>query len=276
DSRGDDVRRMKGSSAKWINEQQPTPDPLLSPDHRRNRGIEHPVCGRLLCPAHHDWDDPIVRARVQLQEEGYRLSESFFVACFYKEYECDKNDVEKGFLQSSLLVFGFRDIFTGPKSVDAPVVDEIDAPVEGAHKRSRRGGVAGLLKMDEVTPRSIAYVACLLHFNLTNASEWSEEYYGVNYHAMYDFIVDYFEDPGSEEAKTHVNNLLRWWNRYVHCHCPLLQSTNFVSQTDLPLSRKAHAKQLTPNLGGAASSSSTERMIGAVVVTHIISCNRYH
>lgn len=54
------------------------------------------------------------------------------------------------------------------------------------------------------------------HFALTNASQWTPSIYGVDYRAMYEFIVDYFEDTPTEEDKDRSRSLLRWWNRYDH------------------------------------------------------------
>lgn len=51
--------------------------------------------------------------------------------------------------------------------------------------------------------------------NLTDMVSWEEEYYGVIYEAMYNFIVEYLEFPEDNEAELHVKQLMAWWNKYV-------------------------------------------------------------
>ncbi|KAF8146031.1 hypothetical protein K438DRAFT_1991200 [Mycena galopus ATCC 62051] len=68
----------------------------------------------------------------------------------------------------------------------------------------------------KVTPRSVAYIAVLLHMALTNADRWTTQSYGFSYPQMYNFIVDYFEAPREgTPQKEHVDKLLAWWNHQV-------------------------------------------------------------
>jgi hypothetical protein len=56
-ARSDDLNRIRGSIAEWLNAANPRPTVLLNPNCRSTRGIAHDVTGRLLCPAEFDWDD---------------------------------------------------------------------------------------------------------------------------------------------------------------------------------------------------------------------------
>ena len=72
-----------------------------------------------------------------------------------------------------------------------------------------------------------------LHFNLTNASQWVEERFGVSYPALYNFIIDYFEgfDPSTEEgqlAKVQCDALLHWYNEYVFLTPPFFLMLTYV------------------------------------------------
>jgi hypothetical protein len=83
----------------------------------------------------------------------------------------------------------------------------------------------------QVTPRSIVYIAILVsclpvsfsapnmiskaHFAATNLTCWTEDYCGLNYKAMYDYFVDYFEVTSTPRAKKEIEDLLTWWNMYV-------------------------------------------------------------
>jgi hypothetical protein len=54
-----------------------------------------------------------------------------------------------------------------------------------------------------------------LVFALGSAREWKREHAGFHYPSLYNFIVDYLEDPQDETSQRDVNELLKWWNRYV-------------------------------------------------------------
>ena len=56
-ARSDDLNRIRTCVADWLNAAQPRPEILLDPSCRENRGIQHDVTGKLLCPAGFDWDD---------------------------------------------------------------------------------------------------------------------------------------------------------------------------------------------------------------------------
>ena len=114
----------------------------------------------------------------------------------------------------------------------------------GAAKKTKsakatKNNVATLLNMNgKVTPRSIAYVATLVRFhftaldinmltiaflsqvvfNLSDATQWPSDgvYNGFDYHAFYNFIIDYFEvvDVNDDDSsKVAVQDLLKWWTK---------------------------------------------------------------
>ncbi|SJL07246.1 uncharacterized protein ARMOST_10589 [Armillaria ostoyae] len=82
-----------------------------------------------------------------------------------------------------------------------------------------RGNVATLCHLvGQVTSCTIAYVAVMLHFNLTDATAWQEEYCSVSYLALWNFIVDFFKVPSDAETKQQVNDLLVWWIKKAFPH----------------------------------------------------------
>ncbi|KAF9024607.1 hypothetical protein BDP27DRAFT_1438145 [Rhodocollybia butyracea] len=66
--------------------------------------------------------------------------------------------------------------------------------------------------MSEVTPRSIAYAAVHLHFGLSDAPHWCRAHNGYNYQDLWNYVVDFFEDPVDEDAERYTKELLKWWN----------------------------------------------------------------
>ncbi|KAJ3993375.1 hypothetical protein F5050DRAFT_1810562 [Lentinula boryana] len=77
---------------------------------------------------------------------------------------------------------------------------------------THRADVSQKMHMSKVTPRSIAYAAIHLHFGLTDASSWNARYLGYSYQDLWNFVVDFFEDPKDDEAAKQAEELLKWWN----------------------------------------------------------------
>ncbi|KAM6489009.1 hypothetical protein JOM56_014326 [Amanita muscaria] len=225
DARGDDVLKIRAAVAKWLNEQTPPPTPLLNPDSRSNRGIQHDVTGKLLCPIDFDWDDPTLRARLRNCEDGYDINSSYFLRCLYQGGTGNIDDIEEGFLKSGLLVKVFKHIFTSPSSANASVEASENVPIGNpaagsrtTHnaKRATRKDVSGCLHMEEkVTARAIAYAAVQLVFALSDAPHWTAVHNGFDYRSFYYFVVDFFEALADKSSKERVKELLSWWNRRV-------------------------------------------------------------
>ncbi|KAF8176488.1 hypothetical protein BJ912DRAFT_930701 [Pholiota molesta] len=197
DARSDDVRRIKEEVALWLNfEYAPAPPMLVK--SRSDRGLQSEVAGRLLCPIEYDWDNE--RVRSEIQAGTLDISGDFFLRCLYPFGKGDADNVEKGFLSSKLLLKTYGAIFTSPSSSEA-----FDAEDEGGQARKQR-----------VTPRSIAYAAVLLAFNLTDATQWVEVYGHFNFRALYAFIIDFFEDPSAGPAAVaRTKRLLKWWDNQI-------------------------------------------------------------
>ncbi|KAG6838414.1 hypothetical protein C0991_011770, partial [Blastosporella zonata] len=56
DARSDNISTLKKAIAAWLNK-LPSTEPVLNPDNRSNRGLQHNTTGRFLCPIEFDWDD---------------------------------------------------------------------------------------------------------------------------------------------------------------------------------------------------------------------------
>ncbi|KAF8195032.1 hypothetical protein BJ912DRAFT_1056910 [Pholiota molesta] len=177
DARSDDVRRIKEEVALWLNfEYAPAPPMLVK--SRSDRGYKAKLQGAFSAPLN-----------------------------------------MTGTMKGSVT---YGAIFTSPSSSEA-----FDAEDENGQARKRRrtssqkkatkSNVATLLHMEsKVTPRSIAYAAVLLAFNLTDATQWVEVYGQFNFRALYAFIVDFFEDPSAGPAAVaRTKRLLKWWDNQI-------------------------------------------------------------
>lgn len=56
-ARGDDTANLKPAIVSWVLALFPQPVVLLSPTIKSDRGFEHEITGRLLCPIEYDWLD---------------------------------------------------------------------------------------------------------------------------------------------------------------------------------------------------------------------------
>ncbi|KAI3998398.1 hypothetical protein EV122DRAFT_256013 [Schizophyllum commune] len=217
-ARGDDISKIKSSVAEWLNASPYNCDPPLSFHDRKGRGFDNKVTGRALCPIEYDYSNTQVRDKVHAGHPDFLVGNSFYVHAFYPPNKGNPNDVEHLFLRGPLLlkISSRMSMTTAGKGIPHP------------HRRGKdntgkatKSNVATLLRMKgQISPRAIAYAAVLLHFNLTNATQWVEQRGGVSYPALYNFIIDYFEgyDPATAEgqlAKAQGDVLLKWYNDRV-------------------------------------------------------------
>ncbi|KAF5382538.1 hypothetical protein D9615_002822 [Tricholomella constricta] len=246
DGRSDDISAMKKALANWLNK-RPSTKPPLNPEDRVNRGFQHDTTGGLLCPIEFNWDDPEVRAKLRACEEGFDMSSSYFVRCFYKGGKGDAQNVEEGFLRGFLLVKAYSLVFTSPSSANR-VIDDADEnentapPGSTSLSKATKYSVAQKLNLNAVTPRSIAYVAVLLHFSLTDAPHWKSTFNNLSYELMYNFIVDFFEDTSGPQAEDRIKSLFKWWNKQIF---PVRAAAMAGSRASLNKLREQRARRET-------------------------------
>ncbi|KAJ3741037.1 hypothetical protein DFH05DRAFT_1462884 [Lentinula detonsa] len=181
---------------------------------RALRGLQNDITGCLLCPVQFDWDDIEVRAAVRKFDKDFDFAAHAHARCFYRDDRANPDDLDEGFLQSHLLLQVYRTIFTSPSSTSDRSADPENLPPSSKFQRTatHRADVSQKMHTSKVTPRSIAYAAIHLHFGLTDASSWNARYLGYSYQDLWNFIVDFFEDPEDDEAAKQAEKLLKWWN----------------------------------------------------------------
>ncbi|KAJ3548001.1 hypothetical protein NMY22_g1436 [Coprinellus aureogranulatus] len=199
-AQSDDISKLKTAVGNWLNEWS---DPSIShtplkTTSREGRGLQHDLCGKLLCPIDINWNDLEVREKVRSCEPGHELS--MFARALYAGYTGDSAKLQEGSAQD----------------IDALAEnDENVAPPKKKSRTSKGRCVAVQLNMtSRVTPRSIAYAAVQLLFALSNAAQWCEESEGLVYRDVYYEIVD-FLSPEEDDSKKLVRELLDWWNKQV-------------------------------------------------------------
>lgn len=233
-ARSDDLSRIRACIADWLNQANPRASPLLDANCRKNRGIAHDTTGQLLCPAEFDWDNLVIRAKLRAFDEDFDWLSSYHSRCFYTNYKPDMTQLESGYLKSTLLIKVYKSIFTSPSSAKNILDEEHDAENVAPTKSQKilsnnsvRRNVASKLHLnDKVTPRSVAYAAVQLHFNLQTAGSWTSVYGGFDYLGLYNYVVDFFEDTPGPAAKKRAQELLKWWSTKIFPAAALHRQSN--------------------------------------------------
>ncbi|KAG1899346.1 uncharacterized protein F5891DRAFT_1189790 [Suillus fuscotomentosus] len=195
-NKGDNTSKLKALVSEWVNCEF-KPDPLVDPDDKHTHRFINDGCGRLLCPAELNWNDPAVRAGICDHSDSYFVTDLSFPAFLYEKYASNPDDLEEGLFKGKILLQSYKAVFTLPSSAKAIEGDGDGADIIENNRCTRkacfRAGkvkkhVAQIIKMEKVTPRSITYIVC---------------------------------QPPGREAWRRVDKLLEWWTRKVFgrsCH----------------------------------------------------------
>ncbi|KAG1719233.1 hypothetical protein EDB19DRAFT_1919191 [Suillus lakei] len=211
---GDDTSKLKSLIADWVNREL-KPNPPVDPDDKNCHGFVNDASSRLLCPTELDWSNPIIRTGIRDRADGYVVTEMSWPAFLYEKYTADQDNLEEGLFKSSLLVQAFKAIFTSPSSAKEVADEGNGANIIAnnqcvnkdlySHKRVKMH-IAQIIKMNKVTPHSIAYVACQLRFTLSSVTLWRSIDGDFDYIPFWQTIVDFFEWPPGCAAHQKVSN----------------------------------------------------------------------
>ncbi|KAG2095696.1 uncharacterized protein F5147DRAFT_717834 [Suillus discolor] len=221
-ARGDDTSKLKTLVSEWVN-QEFKPEPPVDPDDKHSRGFINDACGRLLCPAEIDWNDPIARAGIRDRTDGHIVTDLSFPAFLYDKYTTNPDDLEEGLFKGKILLQAYKAVFTSPSSAKVIEGDGDGADVIQNNRLAKKSAagvkvkkhVAQIIKMRKVTPRSIAYISCQVRFTLSSVTSWRSVDGDFDYVQFWRTIVDFFERAPGREAHRRVDRLLEWWTRKV-------------------------------------------------------------
>ncbi|KAF6760739.1 hypothetical protein DFP72DRAFT_988103 [Ephemerocybe angulata] len=197
-ARSDDTKSLKSAIVDWIT----PPSGILIPPIQRNiktdRGFHHPTTGNLLCPVSMDWEN--LSDREALVSGNMVLAGDLWPRFLYQNGIYVDKEPWKGLFRGSLLVKGYKHVFTSPSSVNK----------DGGVSRATRSSNARRHGMHHVTPASIAYIATQIQFCLSSAPSFSRSNGTSDSENFYNLILELLEDP---EEQSEVQDLLSWWNR---------------------------------------------------------------
>ncbi|KAG1893824.1 uncharacterized protein F5891DRAFT_985551 [Suillus fuscotomentosus] len=221
-ARGDDTSKLKTLVSEWINREF-KPDSPVDHDDKHSRGFTHDVCGRLLCPAELDWNNPEVRAGIRNRSDGYIVTDLSFPTYLYDKYTSNPDDLEEGLFKGKILIQAYKAVFTSPSSAKDVEGDGDGTDVISNNRRAKKSlsgikvkkHVAQIIHLEKVTPRSLAYITCQVRFALSSITSWRSMDGDFDYQQFWRTIVDFFERAPGREAQHRVEKLLEWWTRKV-------------------------------------------------------------
>ncbi|KAG1787458.1 uncharacterized protein HD556DRAFT_1246826 [Suillus plorans] len=200
-ARGDDTSKLKTLVSEWINREF-KPDFPVDQDDKHSRGFTHDVCGRLLCPAELDWNNPEVRAGIRNRSDGYIVTDLSFPTYLYDKYTSNPDDLEEGLFKGKILIQAYKAVFTSPSSAKDVEGDGDGADVISNNRRAKKS-LSGIKVKKHV------------RFALSSVTSWRSMDGDFDYQQFWQTIVDFFERAPGREAQRRVQQLLEWWTRKV-------------------------------------------------------------
>lgn len=194
-SRSEDINSMKDKIGRWR-----TFAPPYDPDNRSMLGFKHPDCGKLLCPASLNWSDSSVRAN--LRDGITKARPDDFPLFLYMNEQVDSEDLFRGFLRNMILVKGYLHVFRGPSAAT------------NSSRSGTRKGNAATHSITKVTVPSIAYIATLIRFVLSDQPTFSAG--GSSGHWPYRTFYRTLLEVVSVMNPHEREDLLNWWNDKIY------------------------------------------------------------
>ncbi|KAF7975056.1 hypothetical protein HWV62_10555 [Athelia sp. TMB] len=240
-SRSEDTKSLKGVILDWIiTPGQPVNPPLLR-HTKYDRGYNHHITGRLLCPANMDWSDSNVVEG--LRSGSTRLLGVHWPLFLYENHEYNREDPWKGLFKGKLLVRAYKHVFTSPSSAN------------NEEAKATRSGNARIHGMSKVTLASIAYVATQVRFALSSHNTFARTNCVTETEQFFHTCMDLFLD---RRELAEINGLLLWWNTKVF---PAYFSAEMPIPDDTPLARiraKRDAEEAAKAAAEAAAKAAAE------------------
>ncbi|KAF8152288.1 hypothetical protein B0H34DRAFT_821131 [Crassisporium funariophilum] len=183
-------------------------EPLVPGDDKGARGFHHVETAALLCPLRlldEFEEDPNI-FMMSVQDSNIDITADDLPTFLYESGTSYNEDDEcTGLSQGHVLVRVYQHLFTGERSALNPK--------GGATKNKSRK-----FKLEEVTPRTIAYASVQTYIALASMPQWGRNDKSLfDLEDFYENIVDMFE--GNADAPWVIETL-EWWNEQVPGLCP--------------------------------------------------------
>ncbi|KAH9898501.1 hypothetical protein C8Q73DRAFT_664162 [Cubamyces lactineus] len=132
-----------------------------------------------------------------------------FPSFLYDQKQADPENELQGLLRSPYLLTCYKSLWTGPSSARLPGGRQ--------NKTAGRPPIAWANNFFKVTPRTLAYTAVQVRYELTSLTIWSSsDIAGFSAYELFNEIVALFADPESD----WYLDTLAWWNKQVFANAP--------------------------------------------------------
>ncbi|KAH9019362.1 hypothetical protein EDB85DRAFT_2197736 [Lactarius pseudohatsudake] len=233
-----DVNGIRGAIGLWPSIHW---DPAY-PAVRCLLGFNHNTSGELLCPVTLNWGDHSVRER--LRRGAQAITTADHPSFLWPEGDFDIEDIYRGFLRGKVLVTAYKHVFISPSSAK-----DID--------RSKRGGNAFIHDISFVTYESIAYIATLTRYALSDEMTFSQGgrdtegkgKAGFPHRQFYRELLEHKELMLKEE----LEDLIEWWNEMVFPQTEYATDTIKEDSAGGIMRAQAKAKRLARDAAAASA-----------------------
>ncbi|KAG2109136.1 hypothetical protein DEU56DRAFT_920405 [Suillus clintonianus] len=193
-ARGDDTSKLKTLVADWVNRAL-KPNPSIDPDDKHCRGSSMTHVAGYFARLNLTGTS---QCRDSRSIRGLHVTDLSFPAFLYENYTANPDNLEEGIFKGKILLQAYKAVFTSPSSAKDVECDGDGADVIANNRRAKKAfsdikvkkHVAQIIKMDKVTARSIAYIACQVRFALSSITSWRSVDGDFDYIKFWQTIVD--------------------------------------------------------------------------------------
>ncbi|RPD55044.1 hypothetical protein L227DRAFT_615695 [Lentinus tigrinus ALCF2SS1-6] len=166
-----------------------------------------------------------------------RVDHTTFPSFVYKEGPYDEGNQAQGLFRGEPLTDAFRGVFKGATAARGPP----------GSNGSGHGSISRIYGLSSVRPESIAYIACLVRYVLSNSPVWEPDNGAFKGEEFYKRILKVFQN------ETFAKETLAYWDWYVYgsplpMPAPTTATTSAQDQADVILQQLAQASPSTSDL----------------------------
>ncbi|KAK7020395.1 hypothetical protein R3P38DRAFT_3549618 [Favolaschia claudopus] len=195
-SRGEDANTLKKCVLEYLNADTAVAvDPPISKTSKAERGYNHSVTAKLLCPAKKPPTDATYEA---IANGTIKVTGRSFFRFYYPDnWVYDGKNLMDNLFEGHLMIRTAKCLLQGPSQALKP---------PGAHRGNR--GNAAKIGARTVTPRLMAYIGVQTFFSISSLEGWQQTDGNFDYEQFYWTIVSLLED----EDNAHI---LQKFNHHV-------------------------------------------------------------
>ncbi|KAI0036843.1 hypothetical protein K488DRAFT_81829 [Vararia minispora EC-137] len=213
-ARGDDVQAFKENVGIWPSTVIDWGQTAYNRSRKNEFGFNNPVTGSLLCPVTMDWSDYSICDDLQSQRV-IPTSDDLPRFLWPGNEPVRIGDLASGFLRSQVLEAAFKTVWIAPSTV------------LGAGRAPTRSSKATMYGVNQVTIESIAYVAMLMRFVLSDQGSFSigSVLPCQGAWCLGQFCLKVIDQAYNTLTEEEFLALVQWWNETIFPDASVAMST---------------------------------------------------